>query len=318
MSGLKLPSINTKTLQASSFSRGVYDPQTFVTPAGFVPLDMKDFTATSPDFAAAAYVNPKTGELVVAYRGSDSKTDLLIAQQAASGGKWNAQFTDAASFAKQAGVLAADEVKTYGTSNDIPTAALPPVTPLYTGHSLGGLLATVTSAMFGNEAVVFDAPGGAKLLGTADFVTVAKANGQSETVHNVTGKIQNFAVTSVITGLGDPIVEPTWLPVLGQPSFTDGLITIGSIAVNPALGLVVGGATKVVEAHSSVTIEEAMYTLAGLQPHLPNAGPLTVQNMYIGADGKPTANSYRTGEEPGGTTRVQALVDDKGNAVGLL
>ncbi len=90
MSALNLSNVSGKAVLASTFSRGAYDSTTpFVPPAGFEPLEVKLVNPQSPDFAASAYVNPKTGELVVAYRGSDSTTDLSTALQGAANGKWS-------------------------------------------------------------------------------------------------------------------------------------------------------------------------------------------------------------------------------------
>ena len=155
MSALNLSSVSGKAVLASTFSRGAYDSKTpFVPPPGFEPLRVVLENPQSPDFAASAYVNPKTGELVVAYRGSDSTTDLSAALQGAANGKWNGQFTDAAAFMKQAQGMAAAAVVEYAEQADIIDA--PKITTLTTGHSLGGMLAQVVAKMYGVEAQVQD------------------------------------------------------------------------------------------------------------------------------------------------------------------
>ncbi|HCX81881.1 MAG TPA: hypothetical protein DHV01_09795 [Rhodoferax sp.] len=310
MSGLNLQNLDARTVLASTFSRGTYNPATFQPPEGFVKLDVKPGDQKSPDFAAAAYVNPQTGELVVAYRGSDSKSDLVTAQQAASNGKWDDQFTDAASFAKLAQGLAATAIQKFADDNDVPAVT---VKPLYTGHSLGGLLAQVMSKMFGVEAQVFDAPGGARLVGTEDFARVAQQNGQPAAGHDVTDKIQNYSVTTLISGLGEQLGEKIPIPALGQMSGMETLGAIASFMVNPLLGLTVTGGINTVEAHGSSNIEDAMYALAALQPHVANAGTLKLQGMYLGIDGTPTLeNSPQAG---GSNWRIQALVDPNGKVV---
>ena len=115
MSDLNLSSVSGKAVQAATFSRGAYDSKTpFIPPAGFEPLRVVLENPQSSDFAASAYVNPKTGELVVAYRGSDSTADLSTALKGAANGTWSGQFTDAAAYMKQAQGMAAKAVKDYG------------------------------------------------------------------------------------------------------------------------------------------------------------------------------------------------------------
>ncbi len=186
MSALNLSSVSGKAVLASTFSRGAYDSKTpFVPPSGFEPLRVVLENPQSPDFAASAYVNPKTGELVVAYRGSDSTTDLSTALQGAANGKWSGQFTDAAAFMKQAQGVAVEAVRVYSDAEGVGLPDRPQITTLTTGHSLGGMLAQVVAKMYGVEAQVQDAPGAARLIDTQQFKKAALENGQPTGGHTL-------------------------------------------------------------------------------------------------------------------------------------
>ena len=318
MSDLNLSSVSGKAVQASTFSRGAYDSKTpFVPPAGFEPLKVVLENPQSPDFAASAYVNPKTGELVVAYRGSDSTTDLTIALKAAANGTWNGQFTDAAAYMKQAQGAAAKAVKDYSDSEDINLSDRPAITTLATGHSLGGMLAQVVAKMYGVDAQVQDAPGAARLIDTPQFKQIALENGQPESGHDITGKIQNVT-TSNIAKLGEQFQETQVVPIpaLGQMGGVDALATLGTFLANPLTGLATGEALQTVAEHSAAKIEDALYMLAGVKGQIADAGALTLQTMFLDHDGKPVSYApISSGDSSSSTWQIQALVDKSGKAI---
>jgi len=316
MSALNLSNVSGKAVLASTFSRGAYDSKTpFVPPAGFEPLEVKLVNPQSPNFAASAYVNPKTGELVVAYRGSDSTTDLSTALQGAANGKWSGQFTDAAAYMKQAQGMAAAAVGKYAEQANITDA--PKITTLTTGHSLGGMLAQVVAKMYGVEAQVQDAPGAARLIDTPQFKQAAIANGQPESGHDITGKVQNVT-TSNIAKLGKQFEETqvVGIPALGQMGGLDALATIGAFLANPVAGFATGTALQTVAEHSAVKIEDALHMLASIKGQVADAGALTLQPMYLNGEGKPVA--YAPADQGDAATRpapIQALVDKGGKVV---
>jgi hypothetical protein len=316
MSDLNLSSVSGKAVQAATFARGAYDTKTpFVLPTGFVPLEVKLVNPQSPDFAASAYVNPKTGELVVAYRGSDSTTDLTTALKAAANGTWNGQFTDAAAYMKQAQVMAADAVGKYAEQENIIDS--PKITTLATGHSLGSMLAQVVAKMYGVEAQVQDAPSAARLVDTPQFKQTALENGQPESGHDITGKIQNVT-TSNIAKLGEQFQETQVVPIpaLGQMSGVDALATLGTFLANPLAGLATGEALQTVAEHSSAKIEDALYLLAGVKGEVADAGALTLQTMFLDHDGKPVSYApISPGDSSSSTWQIQALVDKSGKAI---
>ena len=153
MSGINLASIFSKNLLGATFAQTHPNKggAPFTPPADFKAVDFK-FTASQTGFAAQAYVNVKTGELVIAYRGSDNPAEATLAAAWASTGSWNAQFTDATHYAAAAKAAALVKVNEYRIKPENGLQALtqlPDDKILVTGHSLGGLLGQVVSKMFG-------------------------------------------------------------------------------------------------------------------------------------------------------------------------
>ena len=116
---INLNTITSNTLTASTLSQAAYKSQTqlatYTPPAGFsrlVTLEGK-FTATSPGFSAITFVNKETGQVVIAYRGSDNASEVSMAAKAASTGTWDPQFTDATNYAKQAQAAALGQINDY-------------------------------------------------------------------------------------------------------------------------------------------------------------------------------------------------------------
>ena len=116
---INLNTITSNTLTASTLSQAAYKSQTqlatYTPPAGFsrlVTLEGK-FTATSPGFSAITFVNKETGQVVIAYRGSDTNAEKLMAGYSASTGTWDPQFTDATNYAKQAQAAALGQINDY-------------------------------------------------------------------------------------------------------------------------------------------------------------------------------------------------------------
>ncbi|MFY7905975.1 MAG: hypothetical protein ACOVO0_07515 [Burkholderiaceae bacterium] len=183
MSALNLSNVSGKAVLASTFSRGAYDSTTpFVPPAGFEPLEVKLVNPQSPDFAASAYVNPKTGELVVAYRGSDSTTDLSTALQGAANGKWSGQFTDAAAFMKQSQGVAVEVVRVYSDAEGGGLSDRPNITTLTTGHSLGGAQAVAFTNCVNERSIPgLDEAGQVPIDSMVLFAPVFQTDGQLNT-----------------------------------------------------------------------------------------------------------------------------------------
>jgi len=127
-----------------------------LTPEGFQRIDVQDNTDSG--MAAAAYYNADSNELVIAYRGTEpTTTQDLAADAQLFRGKSNPQAEDANNYAERIQQMAAEQ----GLDVDNIT---------YTGHSLGGALATEVSALRQltegeeNSAIVFEGPGSQKSL----------------------------------------------------------------------------------------------------------------------------------------------------------
>ncbi len=175
MSGIQIADITSKTLLGATFAQAAYPNSsgaTFDPPVGFKEVKF-DFTPTADSsltgFSAQAYVNVQTGELVIAYRGSDNPWEAVNAASWAANGTWHPQLTDATNYAAAARTAALAKINDYRESQKLtPLTQLPNDNILVTGHSLGGLLSQVVSKMFGWSAQVYDSLGvalkGAKMV----------------------------------------------------------------------------------------------------------------------------------------------------------
>jgi dienelactone hydrolase len=98
-------------------------------------------------FYGAAYQNVDTGEIVIAYRGTEPNIqairDDLSADIDIGAGEEHPQFVDALAFAQQVN-------REFGGQNQAISV---------TGHSLGGGLAQLAADTFGWAGVTFEAPG---------------------------------------------------------------------------------------------------------------------------------------------------------------
>jgi hypothetical protein len=186
MSGIQIAGITSKTLLGATFAQAVYPNRggaIFTPPVGFEKVDLQadafkpTATSTLTSFSAQAYVNVKTGELVIAYRGSDNGAEAIMASGLASNGTWHPQFTDATNYAAAARAAALIKINEFRLK---PENGLQPLTQLddnkilVTGHSLGGLLSQVVSKMFGWSAQVYDSLGGSRVVYTTDPTTGQK------------------------------------------------------------------------------------------------------------------------------------------------
>ena len=130
--------------QLGAFSQFVYTNTATAAvawiPEGFtrVPVD----PVTDNGFYASAFLNRRTGQLVIAFRGSNDLSDW-IANSTFVSGVLPSQFSQAFDFIS----------KVKDAVGNIPDANI-----VLTGHSLGGGLAALASVATGIEAVTFDAP----------------------------------------------------------------------------------------------------------------------------------------------------------------
>ncbi|MGL4768579.1 MAG: lipase family protein [Formosimonas sp.] len=196
-------------------------------PQGWAHFDSRNTNSTT-GFAAHAFFNESTKEIVIAFRGSEmdksmidwKKADLALAKDGdpdkllkgtnfekqipnakemmAKAPNWDMQFTQGLDFAE-------DIIKKYGSNYRISV----------TGHSLGGSIAQVVAKMDNLSGVTFD-PGGAKNLVESDeFKSWARAHGKPENGLGSNNSPTNYIVNdSVVSNYSGPHVGVT-LPLSG-------------------------------------------------------------------------------------------------------
>lgn len=126
-----------KSLLTSILALGTDSPANFHLPDGFVRVAIDGFKAFTADFDAAAYVNPQTGELVVAYCDWGNKANSLLPQRALVHQEEHGQFADASNFLKRAQRSAAEIIQTCSKEGSIARAG---AYPLLASHVLRDLL----------------------------------------------------------------------------------------------------------------------------------------------------------------------------------
>ena len=161
----------------------------------------------STGFAACAYKNPQTNEVIIAYRGTDGlnkdgSADGALARDskamwmtgptaifAMTSSDWATQFTQALDFASR--------VKSNHPHSEISV----------TGHSLGGGLAQITAKMYGFAGVTFDPAAAKNVVDSQQFKQYAKAHGIPETGRGNSNEPHNYEVKgSPISGATGPHV----------------------------------------------------------------------------------------------------------------
>ncbi|MBI3777224.1 MAG: DUF2974 domain-containing protein, partial [Gammaproteobacteria bacterium] len=184
-------------------------------PEGWTRLEMPGgLTANSENgFYAAAYKNDESGEIVVAYRGTDELQDAIPDVQFGSGVKPN-QYDNARAFY--------DAVKQQSGGASISL----------TGHSLGGGLAQLVAASTHNDdrvsATAFNAPG---VSGSLDNIEGAPDDGDYSYVHNYNAafdpvsnltdvwldQLGSHETVTVSTSLGDVFAQvPDWFAIFAK------------------------------------------------------------------------------------------------------
>lgn len=123
----------------AQFSVLAYRDREFLSNSANLPIGwrMALDDAQTPPFAAFAFKNDSTGQVIIAYRGTDGLKDLA-ADAAIFAGRWDPQFQKALDFAQA--VRQNREIFPFGAEG----ASL-----LTTGHSLGGAHAQIVAQPFG-------------------------------------------------------------------------------------------------------------------------------------------------------------------------
>ena len=196
------------------------------------PNTLIDF-AEDPDtgFYAAAYQDPTTGKVIVAFRGTDQLGDVSGANAALLKGSWDPQFDQAIDFLNN---VAAQE---YRNSAD-PVAALKSDV-LVTGHSLGGALAQITAQLYGLDGATFDPAGAYRQTTLQEYQNAAARVGINPASNQVSADFRNYQVDGslVSSGTGPHIGTSRVLPQFDDPGLMDGLksLAFGAAASNPVM-----------------------------------------------------------------------------------
>lgn len=134
----------------SQFSVLAYKDENFLKNSANLPVGWTLALADdkTPPFAAFAFKNDTTGEVVIAYRGTDGLKDGS-ADAAILAGRWDTQFQQGMDFV----------AKVQGDRTIFPPGT-DPSKLLATGHSLGGAIAQIVAKAYGLDGSTID-PGAA-------------------------------------------------------------------------------------------------------------------------------------------------------------
>ncbi len=196
----------------------------------------------SSGFYAIAYRNLTSGEVVIAYRGTEFLSDAgdlaaaeAILKEAAGFDAMHQQFIDGLEFARRV--------------HDQFEAQAPSIT--VTGHSLGGTLAQLAADVFGWDGVTFDAPGAKNLTDNTGF-TPWLTRYQHSFGH--AGALTNYTVvgSAISSGTGPSIGTET---SVDTGAGLGALPVIGAIGIGPAAAIAIAaGAIDQYQRHAIANI----------------------------------------------------------------
>ena len=257
----------------SQFSVLAYKAEAFLRnsanlPSGWV-LAKADVEA--PPFAAFAFKNGTTGEVVIAYRGTDGLSDGL-ADLAIASGSWHLQFQQGMDFV---GKVQADRtIFPQGTD---------PSTLLVTGHSLGGAIAQVAAQAYGLDGSTIDPGAAFRIVQTVGFRTATLLAGLPEGGLGASSTFTNYLVagSTISGGTGEHIGHTSSLPSLtfsGEQALTSFLIGL----INPFAGLAYAAVTdQFGNKHASAQVSQALGLLAGIEDGSAAPGSLTLTPKFL-------------------------------------
>jgi Ca2+-binding RTX toxin-like protein len=259
----------------SQFSVLAYKDRAFLSIATNLPSgwELKAADDQSPPFAAFAFKNAVTGEVVIAYRGTDGLTDGA-ADAAIFAGHWDTQFQQGMDFVA-AVKRNPDILPDSGDSSKL----------LVTGHSLGGTIAQVTAYAYGLDGSTIDPGAAASIVRTAEFRAAALEAGLPPGGLGAAAGFTNYLVAgSVVSGAtGEQVGSSGYLPSLtlsGQQALTAFLIGMA----NPAAGFAYLVATdQISNKHASTQVSQALALLAGAQEDAAPPGAIKLQPKVTGS-----------------------------------
>lgn len=204
-------------------------------------------------FAAFAFRNETTGEVVVAYRGTDGLSDLAADTGILIGG-WDTQF--------QRGM---DFLARLRSNTNVFPDGYDPSKLLVTGHSLGGAIAQVVAQAYGLDGSTIDPGAAQRIAQTPEFQAAALAAGLPANGLGIAGSFTNHLVAGSIVsgGTGPHLGDVSYIPSLGftgEQAITAFLIGM----VNPVAGIAYAiGTDQFSNKHSSEQVSQAVQLMAG-------------------------------------------------------
>src|SRR5574338_185909 len=203
-------------------------------------------------FAGFAFQNEATGEVIVAYRGTDGLDDGG-ADAGIALGNWNTQFKQGIDFLKRV----RDDVDLFPSYDSSKL--------LVTGHSLGGAIAQVVAQVYGLDGSTIDPGAAESLTKTPEFQAAALAAVSSAKGLGIADSFTNYlVVNSLVSGATGPhLGKESYLPSLtlsGEQALTAFLIGV----LNPVAGFAYAVVTdQFSNKHSSEQMSQALELLAG-------------------------------------------------------
>ncbi len=206
-----------------------------------------------PPFAAFSFRNDTTGEVIVAYRGTDGFSDLA-ANLKILGGGWNSQFQQGMDFLARVGV-----------NRDAFPSGYDPSKLLVTGHSLGGAIAQIVAQAYGLDGSTIDPAAARRIVETDEFRTAAVDALLPATGMGIARSFTNHVVGSSLVsgGTGEHLGNVSYIPSL---RFTNGqtITAIGTSILNPGIGFLYAiGTDQFSNKHSAEQVSQALQLMEG-------------------------------------------------------
>lgn len=238
----------------SQFSVLAYNDKTFLENSANLPSGWK-FVAgeINGPFAAFAFKNEASGEVIVAYRGTDGLNDFAADSKILAGG-WDTQFQQGMDFLAQL----RSNTRAFPEGYD-------PSKLLVSGRSLGGAIAQVVAQAYGLDGSTIDPGAAQRIVQTPEFQAAVLAAGLPENGFGIANTFSNHLVvgSTVSGGTGPHLGSVSYIPSLnftGDQALTTFLIGM----VNPVAGIAYAiGMDQFSNKHSSEQVSQAIQLMAG-------------------------------------------------------